>query len=91
MIEVFKTDVVHRDHADVLVERIQTTFFCYTANFDLEDCDRILRVKSTADSVDSKAIILLLRELGFEAEVLADEPEPFNGRTSAYNRSQTVQ
>jgi len=46
MIEVFKTNVKHADHAKILVDQIHTTFADYTANFDLEDCDRILRVVS---------------------------------------------
>jgi hypothetical protein len=42
-------------------------------NFDLEDCDRILRVKNDHDSIDSIEIINLLKEFGFDAEVLRDE------------------
>lgn len=74
MIEVFKTDVTDRGHADILLRQIHRTFTCYTANFDIQDCDRILRVNSTAGSIQSGSIIRLLKEFGCTAEVLPDEP-----------------
>ncbi|HYG20497.1 MAG TPA: hypothetical protein VD816_16270 [Ohtaekwangia sp.] len=89
MIEVFKTNVVYRDHADLLLEQIHATFSNYAANFDLEDCDRILRIKSSKGPVECEAIIYLLKGFGFEAEVLTDEPGPFHRITMAYN-TQTV-
>ena len=50
MVEVFKTNVKDRDQAKMLIDQIQKTFTDFTANFDLEDCDKILRVKSTNPS-----------------------------------------
>jgi len=73
MIEVFKTNVIQCEQANGLLELIHETFDGYTANFDLQDCDRILRVKSRAESVDSFAIITILKNSGFEADVLPDE------------------
>lgn len=72
MVEVFKTDVNHRMHANMLIEQIHKTFTGYKANFDLEDCDRILRVKSITGAVEARRLIRLLDELGFRAEVLPD-------------------
>jgi len=72
MVEVFKTDVNQRTHANMLVEQIHKTFSGYKANFDLEDCDRILRVKSFNGVVESSLLIELMRSLGFRAEVLPD-------------------
>ena len=72
MIEVFKTNVEHRMHALMLVEQIHKTFSGYRANFDLDDCDRILRVTSVTGSVEACGLIRLLEEQGFEAEVLPD-------------------
>ncbi len=46
MVEVFKTNVEDSSHADLLIEQIHKTYTHYTANFDLEDCDKILRVES---------------------------------------------
>lgn len=73
MVEVFKTNVADGFAADQLIEEIQLTFETYQANFDLDDCDLILRVKSASKDVDATAIILLLNKSGFEASVLPDE------------------
>jgi len=70
MVEVFKTDVGCRDHADRVIDLIHSTYIHYKANFDLEDCDRILRVRSTTGVVEPSCLIGLLRGLGFNAEVL---------------------
>jgi hypothetical protein len=73
MIEVFKTNVHDHVHAKMLIEEIHETFIHYRANFDLEDCDRILRVKSSRGSVQPSFLINLLRNFGFKAEVLPDD------------------
>jgi len=73
MVEVFKTDVTDRDHATILVEAIHKHFPAYTANFDLADCDNILRIQSTNGPVLVPSLIGLLNELGCRAEVLPDE------------------
>jgi hypothetical protein len=72
MVEVFKTNVNLRVHAILVIEQIHKTFTGYKANFDLEDCDRILRVKSYTGSIESYRLIQLLKEQGFQAEVLPD-------------------
>ena len=51
MIEVFKTNVDDRVQANLLVDQIHQTYSDYKANFDLEDCDKILRVASSTDFV----------------------------------------
>ncbi|MCW3089906.1 MAG: hypothetical protein JWP81_975 [Ferruginibacter sp.] len=72
MVEVFKTDVTEQEHANRLIARIHSTFVGYRANFDLDDRDRILRVKSISGSISSSCLVNLLREFGFHAEVLPD-------------------
>ncbi|HEY4151372.1 MAG TPA: hypothetical protein VGM41_20680 [Chitinophagaceae bacterium] len=64
MVEVFKTDVKDRRHAYQLVEQIHETFGDYTANFDLHDCDRILRVKCTTGFVQAPLLVELLKDYG---------------------------
>ena len=71
-IEVFKTDVIRQEDADRLVKVIHATFTDYQANFDLEDCDHILRVKSYSDIIIPTKLVLLLNTYGFNAEVLTD-------------------
>ncbi len=72
-IEVFKTNVTDQDQANMLIARIHGSFMEYTANFDLTDCDHILRVKSSSGSVEPDLLIKLLRDHGFFAELLPDE------------------
>jgi hypothetical protein len=72
MVEIFKTDVKDRDQANRLIDRIHKTFINYKANFDLEDCDRILRVQSSAGSVRATLLIELSKDLGINAELLPD-------------------
>ena len=72
MIEVFRTDVQEAEHALILVTEITRQFSHYEVNFDLEDCDRILRVKSIG-VVDASALVELVRGFGYSAEVLPDE------------------
>ena len=83
MIEVFKTNVENPGHASMLLEHIHTSCVDYTANFDLEDCDKILRVKSKTGTIQPLFLIDLLKNFGFTAEVLPDELPCINN--SLYN------
>jgi hypothetical protein len=77
MVEVFKTNVTDHRQAFILLMEIRKRFGDYAANFDLQDCDRILRVKCLGGSVQSSAIINLVGMYGFNAEILSDqEPVP---------------
>lgn len=82
MVEVFKTNVYEQRHAMMLLDRIHAAFSHYAANFDLEDCDRILRVKCATGLIPPQGLIALLKDHGFEASVLPDEvpaPRPIAG------------
>lgn len=76
MVEVFKTNVKDWDHANMLLDQIHKTFGDYKANFDLEDCDKILRVKCATGLIESSLLINLLKDFGFNAEVLPDDDQP---------------
>jgi hypothetical protein len=72
MIEVFKTNVNDVHQANLLIAEIHGYFNGYRANFDLEDCDRILRIENINGLVSAADIIALLGKNGFMAEVLED-------------------
>lgn len=72
MIEVFKTNVADREIANMLIDQIHLTFIGYQANFDLEDCDKILRVRFDSGIVQPSLIISLLKYFKYEAEVLLE-------------------
>jgi hypothetical protein len=73
MIEVFRTNVKDRSQANMLINQIHKSFGGYTANFDLEDCDRILRVTCTTGLIQASYLIHLLNGFGYTAEVLPDD------------------
>ena len=74
MIEVFKTNVTNGHQARVLVGVIQDRFEGYKVNFDLDDCDRILRIESKR-VIDADPLVNLLKDMGVRAEALPDEVE----------------
>ncbi|QEC74501.1 hypothetical protein [Mucilaginibacter ginsenosidivorax] len=71
-VEVFKTNVNKRKYAKALLAEIHKTFAGYSANFDLEDCDNILRVQCNTGTVCPNTMILFLKRFGYYAELLAD-------------------
>ena len=85
MIEVFKTDVNEKDHARMLVDRIHKAFSHCRANFDLEDCDRILRVKGITGEEETWQIVSLVKSFGWHVEILPDD-EFFDGKGLASER-----
>ena len=72
MVEVFKTNVTERGQASVLLDHIHTLSEDVEANFDLEDCDNILRIKSHSGCIQPLKFIRLLNDFGYKAEVLPD-------------------
>ncbi|MFA6275319.1 MAG: hypothetical protein WC622_01120 [Pedobacter sp.] len=76
MVEVFKTDVANCDDAKGLIDQLHENFTQYLANFDLEDCDLILRIECSNGSVNAESIIQFLKDRGFHAEILPDDLEP---------------
>jgi hypothetical protein len=68
MIEVFATNVQETAEAKMLVYLLARHFPGNKINFDLSDCDRILRVEGRNFTADG--IILLLKETGYACAVL---------------------
>jgi len=68
MVEVFKTNVQHRDLAEQLVSILRSRLPSSRINFDLADCDKILRVEGNQICVET--IIETLNTHGHECEVL---------------------
>ena len=72
MIEVFKTNVTTEIDALLIVQGIQRLLPGHVDNFDLEDCDHILRVQCQGKLL-AKAVIRTVHAAGFHAEILPDE------------------
>lgn len=72
MVEVFRTNVSDEERARLLVQVVRYVNDDYRANFDLDDCDRILRIQNLSGAVDTAMVIALLRHFGCDADVLPD-------------------
>ncbi|RYU89647.1 hypothetical protein EWM62_13980 [Mucilaginibacter terrigena] len=68
MIEVFKTNVQEKESSRVLIQKLLEHYPASKINFDLEDCDKILRVEGKDFCANS--IIELLKLNGHYCEVL---------------------
>lgn len=63
-VEVFKTNVKSNAAARQLATRLQLLFPDSRINFDLEDCDKVLRIEG--DNICCKKTIELLNADGYE-------------------------
>jgi hypothetical protein len=68
MVEVFKTNVTDIELSERLIRKLRVHFPDSGINFDLEDCDRILRVEAAI--IDPEKIIKILNVNGYSCEVL---------------------
>ena len=72
MIEVFKTSVQSPMQARIIEQLLLVQNPLLEINFDLEDCDKILRIKNIEDPVDISSVLKVLNETGIYVEVLID-------------------
>jgi hypothetical protein len=68
MVEVFKTNVQKKAQSKMLLCALSETFPSFKINFDLSDCDKVLRVEG--DNMESFRIMTLVKECGFMCEIL---------------------
>ena len=68
MIEVFKTNVEEACHAKNIIALLLQHFPGSKINFDLHDCDKILRVEG--ENFIAEKVIGLVAENGFSCMVL---------------------
>jgi len=73
MIEVFKTSVTDPSLAALLRMHLEAGFPGYKVSFDLEDCDRVLRIEHRSGVVNAHAVIDMLQDWGVLAAILEDE------------------
>ena len=73
MVEVFKTGVRTKKEANFILKKLRLMFPHYKINFDLEDCDNILRVETEVNMINDQDVIHLVNSYGFKIEILAEE------------------
>jgi len=67
-VEVFRTNVRRKRHAKALLDILSKQFPLFHINFDLEDCDNILRVEG--ENICPESITMLVTQSGYECGVL---------------------
>lgn len=68
MVEIFKTDVEETGEAEMLIGLLLHHIPDSRINFDLEDCDRVLRIE--ADNFDPDTVIMVINDKGYNCKVL---------------------
>jgi len=68
MIEVFKTNVKRQSEAKKVIGILLQHFPCSKINFDLKDCDRILRIEG--EKFVAEKVMTLVKENGYYCDVL---------------------
>jgi hypothetical protein len=68
MVEAFKTNVQKKAQSKMLLCILSEAFPSLKINFDLSDCDKVLRVEG--DNMEVLRIMLLVKEYGFTCEIL---------------------
>ena len=68
MIEVFKTDVKRIGESKVLLSKLSERFPHYKMNFDLSDCDKILRVE--AENIFINELFEFINFSNFKVEII---------------------
>ena len=68
MVEIFKTNVYDVLHAEQVIALLNHHFPTFMINFDLHDCDKILRIEAV--HIQPSVVVSIVRKMGFECEVL---------------------
>lgn len=70
MIEVFRTNIQDKEAADCILLKLQHQFPDAEVNFDLEDCDKVLRINSPKSMINIKKITDIVKGLGYTIDIL---------------------
>ncbi|MFL5764465.1 MAG: hypothetical protein ACJ77K_11035 [Bacteroidia bacterium] len=70
MIEVFKTNVQSEEDAQLILRDYSALFPGWKIGFDLDDCDKILRIDSGKDTILIPEIQNIIQKFGFTADLL---------------------
>ena len=68
MVEVFKTNVRKKAQSKMLHCILSEAFPSFKINFDLSDCDKVLRIEG--ENITALRIMILVKDHGFKCEVL---------------------
>jgi hypothetical protein len=69
-VEIFKTNIEQEKDAATVMRNLARHFPGWIVNFDLDDCDRILRIETAEDTINEQKVIQLICRQGFACEHL---------------------
>ena len=72
MVEIFRTNVKNKRLAGKVLKVLQAHLPAFNFNFDLDDCDRILRVQSNECPVECIKIIQIVKDHAVEISLFED-------------------
>ncbi len=72
MVEIFRTNVNNRRLADRVLKTLRANLPAYLFNFDLDDCDRILRAQSAGTPIETTKVIRIVEGHSVEISVFED-------------------
>ena len=72
MVEIFKTNVKQPKEANRLIALLTSHLIKHIINFDLEDCDCILRIENRNGEIRVPTIKSILSGEGYCCEILTD-------------------
>jgi hypothetical protein len=67
-VEVFKTNIKKVGHSRILIQKLREHYPDSHINFDLDDCDKILRVEG--EQICPEKIMQVVSSNGYQCEVL---------------------
>lgn len=75
MVQIFKTNVDDQKLADRILKKLRSHIPIHHFNFDLDDCDRILRAENVNTSVEVTHIMKIVTDMHIEISVFEDDQQ----------------
>jgi hypothetical protein len=72
MVEIFRTNVKNKKLAGKILKVLQAHLPAFNFNFDLDDCDKILRVQSNNTPVECSKIMQIVKGYSIEISLFED-------------------
>ncbi|MEX0719104.1 MAG: hypothetical protein WD059_00460 [Balneolaceae bacterium] len=69
-VKVYKTNVDDQKRAKEILNAIREIFPASLPTFDLDDCDKVLRIEDESGSIDESVIAKILDQFKYDIEVL---------------------
>ena len=69
-VEVFKTNVLSKRAAKIILNEIGMHQPAYKCNFDLDDCDKVLRIEHENGNIDAELVFNVLQKNNFDGSIL---------------------